>query len=66
MVRLTSHMLVCQERRFVAWKCLCHRCGVRGMIFDGFPHERECPECNGSAREPIPWSELFTVGREYR
>ncbi len=26
----------------------------------------DCPVCEHTGREEIPWSELFTLGREYR
>ena len=57
------------EWAHVAWMCLCHQCGDTGtkQIFDkddpDNPFLGQCDTCNGTGREPIPWSEVFTAGR---
>lgn len=54
------------DARLVAWLCLCPECGDEGMI-EMMPDEYvvQCNVCNGVGRDPIPWSEIFRVGRDW-
>ncbi len=49
----------------IAWMCLCSRCGDRGEINCGTISSayETCPRCDGTGREPVPWSEIFRAGR---
>jgi len=66
MARSPRHI---QRQTSIAWMCLCSRCGDRGVInggaLRGIDDCETCPVCNGTAREPIPFSELFTTGRSW-
>lgn len=61
-----SNHITSGSMQTIAWMCLCSRCGDRGQINVGtFSTGETCPRCNGACREPIPWSELFRVGRRW-
>jgi len=38
---------------------------INGGALRGIDDCETCPVCNGTAREPIPFSELFTTGRSW-
>ncbi len=60
------------RRYWVALNACCKTCWAsyirtdKGTTVEApvwFARAEQCPECAGTQRDPIPWSELFRLGR---
>ena len=64
-----GHQQFMPKGGLVAWMCLCSNCGDNGYteVYDpkhpNEPFLAQCETCNGTGREPVPWSEIFMLGR---
>lgn len=52
-------------------RAACQECGEQGFISvpdsddRNNPYLKQCPVCNGVARDMIPWTELFRAGTHF-